>query len=115
LYLLEHFDVGEEFLLAGRDGFFVLSESVYLLSNILAHNLTRELQMRHRERDRNTCVKRPALWQFCKIGTLRKQLIQRTGHLIRHSRSVDAIHEYQFCGGRINAQLLTARTCLLGG
>jgi len=39
--------------------------------------------MRHRERDRNTCVKRPALWQFCKIGTLRKQLIQRAGPLIR--------------------------------
>jgi len=29
------------------------------------------------------CVKRPALWQFCKIGTLRKQLIQRAGPLIR--------------------------------
>lgn len=59
------------------------ANKLFLLSNVIAHNLTRELQMRYRERDRNTTVKRPALWKFSKIGTLRKQIIQRAGRLIR--------------------------------
>lgn len=59
------------------------ANKLFLLSNVFAHNLTRELQMRYRQRDRNTTVKRPALWKFSKIGTLRKQLIQRAGRLIR--------------------------------
>jgi len=59
------------------------ANKLFLLSNVIAHNLTRELQMRFRERDRNTTVKRPALWKFTKIGTLRKQIIQRAGRLIR--------------------------------
>ena len=53
------------------------------LTNVITLNLTRELQMRYRESDRSTTVKRPALWQFSKIGTLRKQIIQRAGRLIR--------------------------------
>ena len=56
---------------------------LFLLCNIFAHNLTRELQMCYRDRDRNTSVKCPALWRFSKIGTLRKQIIQRAGCLIR--------------------------------
>ncbi len=59
------------------------ANKLFLLCNIVAHNLTRELQMRYRERDRNTTVKRPALWKFSKIGTLRKLIIQRAGRLIR--------------------------------
>ncbi len=59
------------------------ANKLFLLCNIVAHNLTRELQMRHRERDRNATVKRPALWKFSKIGTLRKLIIQRAGRLIR--------------------------------
>jgi len=59
------------------------ANKLFLLSNVVAHNLTRELQMRYRERDRQTTVKRPALWKFSKIGTLRKQIIQRAGRLIR--------------------------------
>jgi len=59
------------------------ANKLFLLSNVVAHNLTRELQMRYRERDRTTTVKRPALWAFSKIGTLRKQIIQRAGRLIR--------------------------------
>ena len=59
------------------------ANKLFLLSNVVAHNLTRELQMRYRERDRQTTVKRPALWEFNKIGTLRKQFIQRAGRLIR--------------------------------
>ena len=59
------------------------ANKLFLLCNVVAHNLTRELQMRYRERDRHTSVKRPALWKFSKIGTLRKQIIQRAGRLIR--------------------------------
>ena len=59
------------------------ANKLFLLSNVFAHNLTRELQMRYQERERNTTVKRPALWRFNKIGTLRKQIIQRAGRLIR--------------------------------
>ena len=59
------------------------ANKLFLLSNVIAHNLTRELQMRYRERDRKTTVKRPALWKFTKIGTLRKKIIQRVGRLIR--------------------------------
>ena len=59
------------------------ANKLFLLSNVVAHNLTRELQMRYRERDRQTTVKRPALWEFNRIGTLRKQFIQRAGRLIR--------------------------------
>lgn len=59
------------------------ANKLFLLSNVVAHNLTRELQMRYRERDRQTTVKRPALWKFSKIGTLRKQIIQRAGRLVR--------------------------------
>ena len=59
------------------------ANKLFLLCNVVAHNLTRELQMRYRERDRHTTVKRPALWKFSKIGTLRKQIIQRAGRLIR--------------------------------
>ena len=59
------------------------ANKVFSLCNVIAHNLTRELQMRYRERDRHTSVKRPALWKFSRIGTLRKQIIQRAGRLIR--------------------------------
>ena len=56
---------------------------VYMLSAILAHNLTRKLQMHHHERDRATTTKRPSLWRFAQIGTLRRNIIQRAGRLIR--------------------------------
>lgn len=56
---------------------------IFMLSGILAHNLTRELQMRHLERQRGTTAKRPALWKFSRIDTLRKVVIQRAGRLIK--------------------------------
>ena len=56
---------------------------VFMLSAILAHNLTRELQMHHHERDRGTTTKRPSLWIFTQISTLRRNIIQRAGRLIR--------------------------------
>lgn len=56
---------------------------IYLLSAVMAHNLTRELQMVAREPARTTLQKRPALWGFEQIATLRRRIIQRAGRLIR--------------------------------
>ena len=59
------------------------ANKLYMLCSVMAHNLTKELQMRHQDRDRNTTSKRSALWKFYQIGTLRKRIIQRAGRLIR--------------------------------
>ena len=56
---------------------------VYMLSAILAHNLSRELQMLIRVPERSTQQKRPALWEFEQLDTLRRRIIQRAGRLIR--------------------------------
>lgn len=56
---------------------------VYLLSVLFAHNLARELQMIADPQSRLTLEKRPALWDFLRLGTLRRQFIQRAGRLIR--------------------------------
>ena len=59
------------------------ANKLYMLCNVMAHNLCKELQMRYQDRERNTTTKRPALWKFCQIGTLRKRIIQRAGRLLR--------------------------------
>ena len=59
------------------------ANKIFVLSNVMAHNLCKELQMRHHERDRTTSAKRPALWKFHKIDTFRCLIIQRAGRLIR--------------------------------
>jgi len=56
---------------------------VYLLSAVLAHNLTRELQMISSSPIRSTQEKRPTLWKFKTLGTLRRQIIQRAGRIIK--------------------------------
>jgi hypothetical protein len=56
---------------------------IYLLSVLLAHNLGRELQMIAHPPSRTTLEKRPALWDFARLDTLRRHLIQRAGRLIR--------------------------------
>lgn len=55
----------------------------YLLAAVMAHNLTRALQIRHTQPLRNTTAKRPPLWHFARLDTLRKTIIQRAGRLIR--------------------------------
>ncbi len=55
----------------------------YLLSAILAHNLSREMQMHCYVQERNTTEKRAPLWRFEQLGTLRRKLIQRAGRLTR--------------------------------
>lgn len=60
-----------------------LANQLYLLSALFAHNLARELQMVATPPARSTSEKRPALWEFRKLDTLRRHLIQRAGRLIR--------------------------------
>lgn len=56
---------------------------LYLMATLLAHNLTRELQMRTKTIERTTTPKRAALWAFEKMGTLRKKMIQRAGRITK--------------------------------
>lgn len=59
------------------------ANKAYLMANVFAHNLSRELQMEHREPTRGTFRKRPAHWVFESLTTLRKKLILRPGKLTR--------------------------------
>ncbi len=56
---------------------------IHLLSAMLDHNLTRELQMIAHPPQRGTTAKRTALWAFEKLQTMRRNLIQRAGRLLR--------------------------------
>ena len=64
------------------------ANKLYLLCNTMAHNLNAELQMRHHPKSRGTTRQRPALWVFRQLGTIRKQIIQRAGKLIRPQGSL---------------------------
>jgi hypothetical protein len=70
-----------------------------MLAAIMAHNLTRELQMQAFEQDRNTTEKRAPLWIFQKLDTVRRNLIQRAGRITRPkgklSLSIDANKDVQ--------------------
>ena len=60
-----------------------VGNQLYMLAGILAHNLTRELQIRLNPRARGTTARRAALWCFREIEILRRTLIQRAGRIIR--------------------------------
>ena len=60
-----------------------VGNQLYMFAGILAHNLTRELQIRLNPRARGTTAKRAARWCFREIETLRRTLIQRAGRIIR--------------------------------
>lgn len=60
-----------------------VGNQIYLLSAMLVHNLTRELQMIAQPPQRGTTAKRTALWAFEKLQTMRRNLIQRAGRLLR--------------------------------
>lgn len=55
----------------------------YLLATILAHNLSRELQMHRCPPQRRTTEKRPPLWSFERLDTIRRKILQRAGRLTR--------------------------------
>lgn len=58
------------------------SNKVYLLSGVMTHNLTRELQMQHAEPLQRQPINRRALWTFKKLETLRRSVVQRAGRII---------------------------------
>ena len=60
-----------------------VGNQLYMFAGILAHNLTRELQIQIDRRARGTTPKRAALWCFREMETLRRTLIRRTGRIIR--------------------------------
>jgi hypothetical protein len=60
-----------------------VGNQLYMLSAILAHNITRELQILSNAPTRATTAKRAALWTFQQLDTLRRNVIQRAGRLIR--------------------------------
>jgi hypothetical protein len=55
----------------------------YMLAAIVAHNMTRELQMRTTPRRQTADPKRAALWLFEKLETVRNRTIRRAGRLHR--------------------------------
>lgn len=60
-----------------------IANQVFTLSGMLAHNLSRELQMVAEPTQRGTMAKRPARWQFLSLGTIRQRLLHRAGRLLR--------------------------------
>jgi hypothetical protein len=54
---------------------------LYTMASIMAHNLTRELQMVARPKEKGTTEKRAPLWRFDELQTLRHLIIQRAGRL----------------------------------
>jgi len=56
---------------------------IYTLCAMLAHNLFREIQMLAAPPAVRSLPKRPAVWSFEKLDTLRHRIIQRAGSLIR--------------------------------
>jgi len=60
-----------------------VGNQIFLFSAVLAHNVTRELQMAAYPPNRGTTEKRTPLWIFQQLNTLRRHLIQRAGRLTR--------------------------------
>ena len=56
---------------------------LFTWAGVIAHNLSRELQMRTRAMDRSTWPKRPARWIFDSLGSLRQRLLLRAGRFVR--------------------------------
>ena len=58
------------------------ANQVFTISAMMAHNLSREIQMLSRPCFPRARAKRPAAWKFEKLNTLRHRIIQRAGRLI---------------------------------
>jgi len=60
-----------------------IGNQVFTLAGMLAHNLARELQMVGRRPAAKAQPKRPAMWRFHNLGTIRQLLLHRAGTLTR--------------------------------
>lgn len=56
---------------------------LYTLCAMMAHNMSREIQIRSAKPQLRAQPKRPALWTFQKLDSLRHQIIQRAGRITR--------------------------------
>jgi hypothetical protein len=56
---------------------------IFALCSVIAHNLSREVQMLSSSPTVRALPKRPAVWAFQKLDTLRHRIIQRAGRLTR--------------------------------
>jgi hypothetical protein len=61
----------------------LLPNKFFMLSSILAHNVTHEMQMLILPKMQSTTFKRAALWTFQKIDTIRKNIFIRAGRITR--------------------------------
>ena len=61
----------------------LVGNQLYLLAGLLAHNLTRELQMLAAPRQRRSTAKRAALWMFEQLDSVRNEWVRRAGRLTR--------------------------------
>jgi hypothetical protein len=61
----------------------LVANQVFTVSAMLAHNLSREIQMLAQPAAPRAKAKRPAAWEFEKLDTIRHRLLQRAGRLIR--------------------------------
>lgn len=61
-----------------------LGNRAFMSATLIAHNLTRELEMSCEQKTRSVHnAKRAPLWTFTRMNTLRREVIQRAGRLIR--------------------------------
>ena len=59
------------------------ANQVFMISSMMAHNLTREMQMLSHPAAGRAFAKRPAAWKFQKLDSIRHKFIQRAGRLVR--------------------------------
>ena len=61
----------------------LVGNQIYTICAMMAHNLSREIQMLAQSSSHRTQPKRPAVWSFQTLDTLRHRIIQRAGRLTR--------------------------------
>jgi hypothetical protein len=59
------------------------ANQIFTISAMMAHNLSREIQMLTQPSTPRAKAKRPATWTFEKLDTIRHRIIQRAGRLVR--------------------------------
>jgi hypothetical protein len=62
---------------------------IFTLCSMMAHNLSRELQMLASPAIPRALPKRPSLWRFERLDTLRHRIIQRAGRLTSPQRKLN--------------------------
>ena len=66
----------------------LVANQVFTLCSMMAHNLSREIQMLATSPAYRAQPKRPAAWTFQRLDTIRHRIIQRAGRLTKPSREL---------------------------